>query len=269
LWGSGWAADFNNVIHGFVNAVMNNRPMQMLLTDLSWNYAGNPVDGSNPVCPSRDLFCYYLNYSSCAPVPENLTNAIGMAGNRGDINEREFGWASWAYEYGTRPQIWLRREIYNFVSSSIKISTPCTVMHVRRGDVGMDLANRPYYDIKEYFDAARGNLSYNIFLLTDDQNAIDEALTEFPQYNWMYINRPRFKGSSGGWQNHVPSNDSKHEVVVIESIFRLVRKCEKLVHTHSGFSDYIYRSMNGAERISFNKPNPEATTHTDALNDLG
>jgi hypothetical protein len=74
---------------------------------------------------------------------------------------------------------------------------------------------------------------------------------------------------AAGKTSHVPSNDSKHEVVVIESIFRLVRKCEKLVHTHSGFSDYIYRSMNGAECISFNKPNPEATTHTDALNNLG
>jgi hypothetical protein len=37
----------------------------------------------------------------------------------------------------------------------------------------MDDANRPYYAIKEYVDAARGNMSYNIFLLTDDQNASD------------------------------------------------------------------------------------------------
>jgi hypothetical protein len=77
--------------------------------------------------------------------------------------------------------------------------------------------------------------------------AIDEALAEYPQYNWMYIESPRFRADSGGWQNHLPSNDSKHEVVVIESIFRLVCKCEKIVHTDSGFTDYIYRSMNGAD----------------------
>jgi hypothetical protein len=249
LWGSGWGADFANVIHGFIYAVMSNRPMQMFMTDEYWNYAGINV------CPSRDLFCYYLNYSSCVPIPENLTNALGLAGDRGEIRGNELSWAGWAYEYGTRPQTWLRREIYNF-TSSFKISTPCTVVHVRRADVGMDSTNRPYYAIKEYFDAAKGNMSYNIFLLTDDQNAIDEALAEYPQYNWMYINRPRFRGDSGGWQNHVPSNDSKHEVVVIESIFRLVSKCERLVHTSSGFANYIYRTMNGAERISFEKSNP-------------
>jgi hypothetical protein len=35
---------------------MSNRPMQMLMTDLSWNYAGSNEDASIAVFPSRDLF---------------------------------------------------------------------------------------------------------------------------------------------------------------------------------------------------------------------
>jgi hypothetical protein len=70
-------------------------------------------------------------------------------------------------------------------------------------------------------------LHENILLLTDDQNAIDEAHREYWMYNWMYFNRTRFRGTEGGWENHFPSGDPKTaEVVTLLSIYRAVRYCD-------------------------------------------
>eukprot|EP00539_Tryblionella_compressa_P001774 CAMPEP_0178734522 /NCGR_PEP_ID=MMETSP0744-20121128/1388_1 /TAXON_ID=913974 /ORGANISM="Nitzschia punctata, Strain CCMP561" /LENGTH=109 /DNA_ID=CAMNT_0020386807 /DNA_START=58 /DNA_END=387 /DNA_ORIENTATION=- len=84
------------------------------------------------------------------------------------------------------------------------------VFHVRRADVTLHgSAMRRYHAIEEYVNAS-GLTSHqqkpNVFLLTDDQNAIDEAEVLFPDINWIYLDRKRHKGSSGGWENQIPSD---------------------------------------------------------------
>eukprot|EP00663_Eupelagonemidae_sp_cell21sb_P001929 gene1929-4762_t len=54
-------------------------------------------------------------------------------------------------------------------------------------------------------------------LMTDDQGAIDEAAGMGGSgIRWLYIDRPRWRGAEGGWENHFPSGDPKLEVVYIK-----------------------------------------------------
>ena len=150
----------------------------------------------------------------------------------------------WYEEYSTRKQTWLRRKIYNY-TAAVDMQLPCSVMHVRRGDVALfDGYWRPYLNISDYVSATnRHTLKHNVLLLTDDKNAIDEAKRQYPAYNWMYLDRPRHKGSEGGWQSHRPSGDPALEVTIVLSILRLVRKCDTLVCGESGFADTVWHHM--------------------------
>jgi hypothetical protein len=55
----------------------------------------------------------------------------------------------------------------------------------------------------------------------------------------MHIDRPRFKGAEGGFENQIPSDDPKREVIVLLSIFRLVQQCQSFVHTKGNLGRYI------------------------------
>jgi hypothetical protein len=89
-----------------------------------------------------------------------------------------------------------------------------------------------------------------VFLLTDDENAVKEA-AKFPEFNWVSVDRPRYKGKEGGWENHIPSGDPKLEVIVLNSIFRKVGMCKVLIHTRSNFADYIAGVMMSARGRDF------------------
>jgi hypothetical protein len=193
------------------------------------------------VCPAADYSCYFLNISRCEPNPEGYVHrGLLMPKVRLFTNP-----GSWYLEYATRQQTWLRRMVYRFATNKnrINITTPCTVIHVRRADVVLHRKrSRRYHEIDEYIQALDKSTK-NLFLLTDDHNAIGEAKTKFPDYNWMYIDRPRHRGAEGGFENQLPSNNPKFEVVVLLVIFRLVRKYSSLIHTKSGFSGLLRREM--------------------------
>ena len=111
---------------------------------------------------------------------------------------------------------------------------------------------RKYHAVHEYLDGLKTKnvtVPHNIFLLTDDQNAIGEAHRKFPKKNWMHLNRPRHRGTEGGWEAHTPSNDAKQEVVVISSTFRMMKKCSVLMHGRSSFSDNLARYMKANSTI--------------------
>jgi hypothetical protein len=102
---------------------------------------------------------------------------------------------------------------------------------VRRGDVVlMDPQPRRYHAIEEYM-RHKNNVTKNVLLLTDDYNAVEEALYLFPEYKWVYLNRTRYRGAEGGWENHIPSDNPVQEVVALLSIFRLARKCMSMKST--------------------------------------
>lgn len=240
MWSSGWGADFENVVDGLKYALDFGDPVQFFVEkESAWHYAAKK-DGSRPVCKSKDMYCYFLNLSSCPATPDKPYEGDFLSDFdlHGDIGR-------WLLEYATRQQTWLRRKVYRF-SKKIQITTPCTVMHVRRTDIVLhEEYARKYRKIEEYVEAL-DNSTKNILLLTDDQNAVEEAKTLYPDYNWMYIKRPRHRGAEGGWENQIPSDNPMLEVTILLTIFRLVRKCDSLIHTYSNFAKVIKGEMKDA-----------------------
>jgi len=237
---SGWAADFGNVASGLVHGLEINRPFQIVQDVDFWHYAAEKKirrGDKPPICPSGDMFCYFLPIGACKPnqVDKFSTRAKGPL-------------IPWATEYATRQQQWLRREVYDYVSNNAPaVSAPCAAVHVRRADVVLhNKYSRKYFPISSYLDLLRdetGRNWTNILLFTDDQNAIEEAEEFHPEYNWKYLNKTRHRGSSGGWENQIPSGSPKDEVIAILSIFQLAQRCDVFVHSTSGFSTTIYESM--------------------------
>lgn len=258
----GWASDFRHVIDALQHAAETGLPTQ-LHQDSGWMFTVGPqawtAEGRQfvseeaarmePVCPRMDLSCYFLDISSCPPTPRGER----YHGDPDPKLARDFPWMGslsgiWLVEYATRPKSWLRERLYRFYSRAIDMRTPCTAFHVRRGDSvlvipGKKFPTRRYHAIEEYVNAAGESITKNILLLTDDHNAIGEALTKFPGYNWMYTKRKRHRGSEGGFENTIPSGDPVQEVVAILSAFRSVQKCSTLVHSTSSFAEYLRGAM--------------------------
>ena len=240
MWSSGWGADFINVVYGLINAVEFRRPLAIAnFDDHGWHYSAVKSDGSNPTCPAKDLSCYFLPMTNCAPRREDNDEAYPNI-----TYEYEQRYVA-VYNYVTRPYQWLRREVYHFVHQlEQQIVQPCSVMHVRRTDVVLHGdSSRKYYPVSAYVDLLPEDRRQDIFLLTDDADAIDEAHEFYPNLNWHYINRTRFRGAEGGWENQTPSKNPKQEVVTILGTFKLAKRCDTFVHGHSVFSDEIYRAM--------------------------
>jgi hypothetical protein len=99
----------------------------------------------------------------------------------------------------------------------------------------------------------------NILLLTDDANAIEEALAEFPHFNWMYIKRKRHRGAQGGFENQIPSQNPQQELIILFSILKLVKQCSALVHTTGNLAEMIVGEMDssGATRINLDELDTE------------
>ena len=247
MWSSGWGADWSNVIDGLRMAVRVKQPFQIM--DNHWHYAAKK-DGSAPVCPLKTKDCYYLPMSRCKPRDERkYKDAFYGPAQPRYIDELNH----WYLHFATRPQQWLRKEVHDFVQT-IDLPSPCSVVHVRRGDVVLHGQHaRRYHAIEEYVTAAGGNLTKTIFLITDDANAISEARAKYPNHDWVIIDRPRYQGKEGGWERHIPSDDPKLETVVLLSIFELVKRCDVLVHSRSNLSDYIAGIMSSARREKFKR----------------
>jgi hypothetical protein len=231
-----------HVAAGLLHGLDSNRPFQIVQDKDFWHYAADkPQRRGNkpPVCPTGDMFCYFLPLGAC--------NATAVD----TLNTRPKGrpLIPWAREYATRQQRWLRREVYDYLSNhSPKIDLPCAAIHVRRADVVLHgKYARKYFPISKYLEMLQEKVrdaNYtNILLFTDDQNAIEEAESLHPSYNWMYLNRTRHRGSTGGFENQIPSGSPKDEVIVILAILRLAQKCDVLVHSTSSFATVIYDSM--------------------------
>ncbi|KAG7343511.1 hypothetical protein IV203_021456 [Nitzschia inconspicua] len=278
MWSSGLGADFINVNRGLFQAVLFQRPFQ--ITDsYPWHYAAGKGDNlaneTMAACPSRDMYCYFLPLTDCPVGDESSENEtlldtfyadgtpLFLPTSNDNFNDDNYTYEigdetvyQWIFEYATRPQTWLWRKVYEYTQSRLNLTTPCMVMHVRRADVihHSDGFARRYFSIAEYVNASkRANIlspndddtvtKPNIFLITDDANAIGEALSEFPTYNWMYIRRKRYKADEGGWEEQTPSRDYVFEMTTLLSILELAPHCSAIVHGQSSFADLVVRSM--------------------------
>ena len=264
MWGSGWSADFWNIQSGLIYALHNQVPLVMTKWEQNntwidwesehpWNYAANKKGHSNITCKLADTTCYFLPYHGCGPINELKNMSVKLLEGRGNKKIEkssriwnELGWS--AYNFMTRKQLWLRRSVFDYQkqfneANSIISGSDCTAMHVRRSDVMVD-KRRPYYPVAYYVDMIPEEKledpNHYIFLLTDDANAIDEAHEFFPNLKWKHLDRPRHRGSSGGWQSHTPSGDPALEVIILVSTFELVQKCSVLVAGISSFAEYMY-----------------------------
>jgi hypothetical protein len=73
---------------------------------------------------------------------------------------------------------------------------------------------------------------HTLLLLTDSAVAIEEAKNCSIQYpsicegiEFRYIEKSRWVGAEGGWENPFPSGKHSEELLVIQQEFSLVQKC--------------------------------------------
>jgi hypothetical protein len=270
MWSSGWSADFWNMQCGLIHALYYHVPF-FIEQDVPWHYAANKDDHSNLTCSAGDTTCYFLPYHGCTSTwnistyasmltldsnVELLDDALPDHIEESDITD-DWGWS--AYLFLTRKQLWLRRAVFDQKehfrqANSIVAGSECSVIHVRRADVVLhDESSRRYFPVADYVkmipEDRLNNANHYILLLTDDLNAIDEAHLFFPNLKWTYLDRPRFRGSSGGWENQTPSRHPASETIFLLAEFELAAACSVFVHGESGFSNIIYKHVSGRVEI--------------------
>lgn len=263
MTGSGWGVDLSHVVDGLLTAVTQQTAVA-ILAPTPWQFVSG-VHGSaaHPACPKADLSCYFLPLTSCTQrdmvvgKPEIRYNHPwrGFAPTAiADSHQEKSNWMPWLLQYATRPQTWLRHEAVRAADTTrLPTNEPCTVVHVRRADVVLHgKFSRRYHAIHEYIEAlehtyGRPTGPQNMLLLTDDANAIQEAIaqysTENSYYRWFYLERPRHQADAGGWENQIPSGEPVTEVVMLHAAFELAAQCQTLVHSKSNLADYLYAVM--------------------------
>jgi len=223
-----------------------------------WQYAES---GSTKACEAADLSCYFVPHTKCDPHKYPWSSKYKLSPDPQDISDGvppeeilnyqpyiSYRRSADVYNYMTRPLEWLRKAIAEFVqeqSPPWQEDDTCTVIHVRRSDVVLGgLADRSYHPVQEYLNLLSGRERERIIIITDDQDAIDEALEFHSRYTtWHYIKRQRHSGATGGYENQLPSNDPKTEVVVIMATNQIIQQCNTLVRTMGNFGNMLENSM--------------------------
>lgn len=157
------------------------------------------------------------------------------------------------YSYIFRPNFRTRRDVNRRVEAFNIKPDSCTIMHVRRGDSVMHRGQgRAYISIEAYVRAGRVMMDAlgvkTILLFTDSVRAIEEALRceqEFPDVcggiRWRYVDKKRWIGAEGGWENPFPSGNATEELMVIQSEFALTQKCSMAIVGESGYGNLMLR----------------------------
>ena len=291
MTGSGWGVDMSHVVDGLLQAMEKETPVYVV-APTPWQYASG-VHGSaaHPACRTADLACYFLPLTNCSSSAQQQQEIMGKPEIRYAYPWRGFVprgddvadsyLMPWLLQYATRPQTWLREAAVKVAATVQLPPQPCTVMHVRRADVVLHgKFSRRYHAIAEYLqaleDARRqtaGKLTtkkQNILLLTDDANAIREAIQKHSEsyYSWFYLDRHRHQGASGGWENQIPSDDPTKEVVMLHAAFQLAETCQTLVHSKSNLADYLWAIMllrnPSAVRIDLDARRPHEKIHRES-----
>ena len=245
---SGMGRALRSMMDGFVTAYRQHRPYQLnrLRNTSRWMYA--PADTSNwAYCTTMSINCYILPFSNCI-------TTYGI-----DEKTQHFGTAApdyfSIYEYLMRfnhqTMIHILEQINNVSNSNLLLNSHghdgggggrssstnnCTVIHVRRGDSGQPRSvHRKYVSLAEYIRVGSITPSVPVLILTDDQTTIYEATTYYPDYNWIYMERPRVNLTYGGFEGLIPSGDEAAEFVAIYTEMHLASHCNKVVHGVSGF----------------------------------
>ena len=239
----GFGIDTSRLADRLLYGYQNNRPFQLIRNE--WKYAVSP-DKKFKVCPNASAFCFFLPLGSC-PAGKDQVGVKGdwYMDSSGRIQTKQLQLA-WLRVHATRPQQWFRKRLYEYMNERFpwEVRTPCVAMHVRRSDVVKE--SRRYTSITKYLEKVpvlKSRRIMNIMLFTDDAHAIGETVELHPDYNWMYMNKRRYRGTEGKQGVYMPSHDPVMEVLDIYSTFRLAMHCDILVHSKSTFADAIYAYM--------------------------
>lgn len=176
---SGYGAATNWLGYTFYNATTDGNPFQIAEHESQWLYG--PKDKSSwAYCDSEDITCFILPLSQCQRkmIPQPQRRKYPRSDKRPDkAIEKEKMEFEWLKEFMLRPKQVMRLELMK-MRNSVKLTSPCTTMHVRRGDSG--LPRRPYRRyaaVQEYLDAAEVEEGDTIMLLTDDQVCRGKSLS--------------------------------------------------------------------------------------------
>lgn len=202
LLNSGFANNLQDLMKGFMSAYLQRKPFQITKhwSGARWNFA---VFQNVSICPDESEKCYFLPITHCkAPYGH---------GNKDQINKplllKEYQpLHPYMKRYMFREQQWVRKAIYEYVQTKLidgtgnhitSLQEPCKVFHVRRTDVVIEphaSYRRKYFPLGDYINASKAKPGDTLLLLTDDVSAIEEVPL-YPQYNWRYVNKTRFRGS--------------------------------------------------------------------------
>jgi hypothetical protein len=161
------------------------------------------------------------------------------------------------YSYLFRPNYFVRQQIVHEVKAFqlVKTEDVCAAMHVRRGDVLMHEGDARFYlPLHAYLRGAQAFIKAlgvtTILLLTDSQAVIDEAAAcekDFPDLcggiSWRYVEKKRWYGAEGGWENPFPSGSAVEEFMNIQLEFALAQQCDLMIQGTSGYGDLVYNHM--------------------------
>ena len=222
------------VVRALVKGLETKTPVKVV--EEPWHYAAG-------VCGARSLRCFFK------PVVYDLyCTPKRIPDVRGCDHLHDL-----AFRYLTQPTVQLHKQIVKHVDAT-KLNAPCVAIHVRRTDTllndGWDHKRKLYkwVPLEAYVTAIKPKTT--TLLLTDDETVLNE--TKAFDLDWVWIDRPRHKGTLGGWENHFPSNDRMLEMAVIFALRKLVSKCKMFVGSHSTFGNLMYLGMRNAKQIFVN-----------------
>ncbi|CAB9511758.1 expressed unknown protein [Seminavis robusta] len=229
---SGYGASTDWIVQSMFHATQQqqpHRPFQIATNKRVWIYSTNDTQHWG-YCPETDSRCYYLPISPCNRNESILGEHYPARSGQDPIHKLHY---QWIREYIYRPKHVFRTQQWKLRQSQAldtRLTQPCSVLHVRRTDVGnLRPPFRRYAAVQEYLDQLDDDndavpMGSPIFLLTDDQSTIDEIHTYHSntsnneqKYQWVYLDRPRYTGLEGGFNGHLPSGDPPSELVAIET----------------------------------------------------
>ena len=247
----GMGVDLSHVARRVLQAFTEDRSYRIFATTTDgWHYARG-------VCVASDLTCFFEDTTwPCVDVwpPPPST--------RGDGNRTVQPTVDDVMWYLTRPLPHVRKAIEKQMSSvGVDVDIPTAAVHVRRSDIvlnkGWDQKGNKsapslfrYIPLEEYLTDARAarvlesRRVQQLLLMTDDASVIEEvdgsarALVHWRD-KWHWIDRKRFRGAEGGWENHFPADSHFDEVVTILALRELVAQCVVWIGTQSSFARFL------------------------------